>query len=54
MKLSSVKTVKERQDERAVKVAEIAKVKADAAKANSVVALRAEVERLAEIIEKLV
>jgi len=53
MILSSVKTVKERQAERAVKVAEIEKVKADAAKANSVVALRAEVERLAEIIESL-
>ena len=53
MIIASVKSVTERQTERAVKVAEVAKVKADAAKANSVVALRAEVQRLAEIIEKL-
>ena len=53
MIISSVKSVKERQDERAVKVAEIEKVKADAAKANSVVALRAELIRIAEIVEKL-
>ena len=53
MILSSIKSVVERQTERAEKVAEVAKVKVDAAKANSVVALRAEVQRLAEIIEKL-
>ena len=53
MKISLVKSVKERQDERAVKVAEIEKVKADAGKANSVPALRLEVQRLAEIVEKL-
>ena len=53
MKLSLVKSVAERQTERAAKVAEIEKVKADAGKANSVPALRKEVERLAELIEKL-
>ena len=53
MKTSLVKSVKERQDERAVKVAEIEKVKVDAGKANSIPALRKEVARLAELVEKL-
>ena len=53
MKLNLVKSVAERQTERAVKVAEFEKVKADAGKANSVPALRLEVQRLAELVEKL-
>jgi len=52
-----LKNIAEKQEakkvQRAEMVVELEKVKADAAKANSVVALRAEVERLAEIIESL-
>ena len=49
MKLSFVKSVAERQTERA----EVENIKAEAGKANSVPALRAEVQRLADIVEKL-
>ena len=53
MIISSVKSVKERQAERGEKIAELGKCKADMAKANSIPALRAELIRIAEIIEKL-
>ena len=53
MKISLVKSVAERQSERAEKVTELNNVKAEIGRANSVVALRAEVQRLAEIVEKL-
>ena len=49
MKKSLIKSVEERQAERA----EVGKVRADIGKCNSVPALRAEVQRLADIVEKL-
>ena len=49
MKLSFVKSVEERQTERA----EVENIRAEAGKANSIVALKKEVERLAEIVEKI-
>ena len=53
MKLNLVKSVKERQDERAEKMAKIDKIKKDTIKAKSVNELRQEVERLTELIESL-
>ena len=52
-KIAGVKSVTERQAERGEKIAELGKCKADMAKANSIPALRAELIRIAEIIEKL-
>ena len=49
MKKTLIKSVEERQAERA----EVENIKAEAGKANSVPALRAEVQRLADIVEKL-
>ena len=54
MKLSLVKSVKERQDERAEKQTELTNIKAELGKANSIVALRAQVERLTEMVESLI
>ena len=53
MKLSLVKSVKERQDERAEKMAEISNIRAELGKANSIVALRAQVQKLTEMVESL-
>ena len=54
MKLSLVKSVAERQTERAEKQIEIDNIKAELGKANSVQALRAQVEKLTEMVEALI